>query len=453
LSGIAGVLGRNSEEKVARMLTALKHRSHFRSEIFFGHLINGEEYSVGAVSPQQSFLGLKRETIEGGLEVCDGCSQGQFAKVTVHNSRCLRLERDIIGIKPLFYGMDANKGVFAFASERKALWEIEVDSVKRVEPGQIIDVENLKVVEKQRKTDHSSFDTIAIYDETYAVETLTKLLKAAINEHSSSNMGIAFSGGLDSTVLWALLENREDTILYTTGMAGSHDIKSAVNSARLLNAHIRVVKLTLADIEHRIPHVMRAIESFNPMDVAIALPLHAISDSSRKDGIGLIMAGQGADELFGGYKRHFDAYKLSQDALCEMLRKDILNMGKNNLERDNLIAASNTVELKLPYLDLNVVDFASKIAIQLKIKDDINKYILRKIAVRFLPHQIAYRHKKAMQYGSGVNGALNTLARSYFSRDRGRDGDRDRDRDRDKRGIIGNYLKAIAEENDIRVAE
>ncbi|MGB8312046.1 MAG: asparagine synthetase B [Halobacteriota archaeon] len=443
MSGIAGVLGRDSEEKVARMLTALKHRGHFRSEIFFGHLINGVEYSIGTVSLQQSILGLKRETIEGGLEVCDGCSQGQFAKVTVHNSRYLTLERDIVGIKPLFYGMDANTGIFAFASERKALWEIEVDRIRRVEPGQIIAIGNLKVVEKQRKTHHSSSDTAVIYDETYAVEELTKLLKAAINEHSSRNMGIAFSGGVDSTVLWALLENREDTMLYTTGMAGSHDIKSAVNSARLLNAHIRVVKLTLADIEQLIPHVMRAIESCNPMDVAIALPLHAISDSSRKDGIGLMMAGQGADELFGGYKRHFNAYELSQDALSEMLRKDILNMGKNNLERDNLIAASNTVELKLPYLDLNVVNFAMKIAIQLKIKDDINKYILRKIAARFLPHQIAYRHKKAMQYGSGVSGALNTLARNYFSRDR----------DRDKRGIIGNYLKAIAEENNIRVAE
>jgi asparagine synthase (glutamine-hydrolysing) len=230
-------------------------------------------------------------------------------------------------------------------------------------------------------------------------------------------------------------------MLYTTGMAGSHDIKSAVNSARLLNAYIRVVKLTLADIEQFIPHVMRAIESCNPMDVAIALPLHAISASSRKEGIGLIMAGQGADELFGGYKRHFNAYELSQDALSEMLRKDILNIGKNNLERDSLIAASNTVELKLPYLDLNVVNFALKIAIQLKIKDDINKYILRKVAARFLPHQIAYRHKKAMQYGSGVSRALNTLARNHFSRDR------------DKRGIIGNYLKAIAEDNNIRVAE
>ena len=441
MSGIAGVLGRDSEEKVARMLTALEHRGHFRSEIFFGHLINGVEYSIGTVSLQKGISKLKQKAIEGVLEVCDGCSQGQFAKVTVHNSRYLRLERDIIGIKPLFYGMDANTGTFAFASERKALWEIEVDCVRRVEPGQIIDVGNLKVVEKQRKTHHSSSDTAVIYDETYAVEKLTKLLKAAINEHSSRNMGIAFSGGVDSTVLWALLENREDVMLYTTGMAGSHDIKSAVNSARLLDAHIRVVKLTLADIEQLIPHVMRAIESFNPMDVAIALPLYAISDSSRKDGIGLIMAGQGADELFGGYRRHFNAYELSQDALSEMLRKDILNMGKNNLERDNLIAASNTVELKLPYLDLNVVNFALKITTQLKIKDDINKYILRKIAARFLPYQIAYRRKKAMQYGSGVSRALNKLARNYFSRDR------------DKRGIIGNYLKAIAEENNIRVAE
>jgi len=441
LSGIAGVLGQDSEEKVARMLAVLKHRGHYRSEIFGGHLIGEVEYAIGAVSLQQDILKLKRETSEGAFTVCDGCSRGQFAKVTVHNSNCLNLERDIIGIRPLFYGMDTNRGIFAFASERKALWNIEIDRIRRVEPGQVLEIGNLKVVEKQRRKSPSRSEAAVIYDEIFAAEELIKLLKAAINEHSTSNPGIAFSGGVDSTVLWALLENREDTLLYTTGMAGSHDIKSAVNSARLMNAHIRAVKLTLVDIEQYIPRVMRAIESCNPMDVAIALPLYAISDSARKDGISSIMAGQGADELFAGYKRHRNAYELSQDALSEMLRNDILNMGKNNLERDNLTAASNTVGLRLPYLDINVVNFALKIAIQLKIKGDINKYILRKVAARFLPHQIAYRDKKAMQYGSGVSSALNTLARNYFSRDR------------DKRGIVGNYLKAIVEENDIRVAE
>ncbi len=441
MPGIAGVIGRKSEEQVALMLDVLQHGGLYRGQVFFGHLVNGVEYSVGAVALQQDASRLQPETTKGRPTACDGCPQAQFAKVTVNNSRYIRLERDIVGVKPLFYGIDAIASTLAFASERKALWEIEIDHTERVEPGQIIDISDLNTIEKRRRIYHPLRDTAVIYDEMYAVDELVKLLKATINKHSNCNIGLAFSGGVDSTVLWALLEDREDTILYTVGIADSHDIKGAMNSARLLNADIRIIQLTLADIEYLIPQVIRAIESHNPVDVAIAIPLYAIFNSSRKDGNRLVITGQGADELFGGYKRHLNAHGSSQHVLSEMMRQDILNIARNNLERDNLIASSNTVELILPYLDLNVVNFASKIAVELKIKDGINKYILRKAAARFLPDQIAYRDKKAMQYGSGVSRVLNTLARNYFCRQE------------DKRGIVGRYLKAVAEENNIRVAE
>jgi asparagine synthase (glutamine-hydrolysing) len=423
------------------MLDVLRHGGLCRGQVFFGHLVNGVEYSIGAVALQQDASRLQPETIRGFPTACDGCPRSQFAKATVNNSRYIRLERDIVGVKPLFYGVDASASTLAFASERKALWEIEIDHAERIEPGQIIDIRDLNSIKRRKRIYHSSRDTAVIYDEMYAVDELVKLLKVTINDHSNCNIGLAFSGGVDSTVLWALLENREDTILYTVGIAGSQDIKGATNSARLLNADIRIIQLTLVDIEHLIPQVIRAIERCNPVDVAIAIPLYAIFNSSRKDGNKLVMTGQGADELFGGYKRHLNAYGSSQEALSEMLRQDILNIARNNLERDNLIASSNSVELTLPYLALCVVNFASKIAVELKIKDGINKYILRKAAARFLPDQIAYRDKKALQYGSGVSRLLNTLARNYF---RGR---------KDKRGIVNKYLKAVAEKNDIRVAE
>lgn len=441
MPGIAGIIGRKSEQKVALMLDVLQHGGLHRGHVFFGQLVNGVEYSIGAVALQQDASQLQTETTKVRPTACDGCPPGQFAKVTVNNSRYVRLERDIVGVKPLFYGLDASASTLAFASERKALWEIEIDHTERVEPGQIIDISDLNTIEKRRRIYHPLRDTAVIYDEMYAVEELVKLLKATINQRSNRNMGLAFSGGVDSTLLWALLENREDTILYTVGIAGSHDIKGAMNSARLLNADVRIIQLTLADIEQLIPQVIRAIESHNPLDVAIAIPLYAIFNSSRKDGNGLVMTGQGADELFGGYKRHLNAHRSSQHVLSEMLRQDILNIARNNLERDNLIASSNMVELILPYLDLNVVNFASKIAVELKIKDGINKYILRKAAARFLPDQIAYRDKKALQYGSGVSRVLNTLARNYFYRQE------------DKRGIVGRYLKAVAEDNNVRVAE
>lgn len=441
MPGIAGVIGTKSEQKVTLMLDVLQHGGLHRGQIFSGHLVNGVEYSIGAVALQQNTLQIQTEATNVRPTACDGCPQGQFAKATVNNSRFVRLERDIIGFKPLFYGIDACASTLAFASERKALWQIKLDHTERVEPGQIIDISDLNTIKKSKRIYHPRRDTAVINDEVYAIEELVKLLTATIKQHSNCNIGLAFSGGVDSTLLWALLENREDTILYTVGVADSHDIKGAMNSARLMNADVRIIELTLADIEQLIPQVIRAIESNNPLDVAIAIPLYAIFNSSRKDGNKLVMTGQGADELFGGYKRHLNAHRSSRHVLSEMLRRDILHIARNNLERDSLIASSNTVELILPYLDLNVVNFASKIAVELKIKDGVNKYILRKAAARFLPDQIAYRDKKALQYGSGVSRVLNTLARNYFYRDN------------DKRGILGRYLKSVAEDNDIRVAE
>jgi asparagine synthase (glutamine-hydrolysing) len=441
LPRIAGVIGRKSEEQVTLMLDVLQRGDLYHRQVFFGHLVSGLEFSIGAVAQRQHASQLQLETSSGNPTVCDGCPQNQFAKVTVNNSRYIRLERDIIGAKPLFYGLDSSSGILAFASERKALWAIEIDHAERVKPGQIIDISDLNSIEKRTIPCSPLRDTAVVFDEMYAVDELIKLLKVTINERSNCNMGLAFSGGVDSTLLWALLEDREDTILYTVGIAGSHDIKVAVNSARLLNVDIRIIQLTLADIEYLLPQVIRAIESHNPTDVAIAIPLYSIFHASRLDGNRLVMTGQGADELFGGYKRHLYAHASSQDALSEMLKQDILYIAQKNLERDNLTASSNTVELILPYLDLGVVSFASKIATQLKIKDGVNKYILRKAAARFLPYQIAYRDKKAMQYGSGVDRVLNMLARNYF---RGQE---------DKRGIMGRYLKVVAEENGIQVAE
>ena len=127
------------------------------------------------------------------------------------------------------------------------------------------------------------------------------------------------------------------------------------------------------------------------------------------------LSGQGADELFGGYNRYlkhfedntlFDAYF----DLDEEIYHDIANMYHVNLERDDAVSMANGVELRVPFLDKDIIDLALDIPGIYKIKDNedvLRKHILRDAAKSMgVPDHIAERPKKAAQYGSGINKIL-----------------------------------------------
>jgi len=142
--------------------------------------------------------------------------------------------------------------------------------------------------------------------------------------------------------------------------------------------------------------------------VSIAMPLFFASKNAHNDGLRVMLSGQGADELFAGYKR-YESLKL--DELENALLFDLNNIAKNNLERDDAASMANAVELRVPYLDREVVELALRIAPDLKIKNGIRKYILRLAAGRLLPDELAFKEKKAAQYSSGIYSAIEKLAR------------------------------------------
>jgi asparagine synthase (glutamine-hydrolysing) len=121
-----------------------------------------------------------------------------------------------------------------------------------------------------------------------------------------------------------------------------------------------------------------------------------------------MLSGQGADELFAGYKRY---ESLNPDELENTLLCDLDNIAENNLERDDAASMANAVELRVPYLDREVVELALRIAPELKIKNGIRKYILRLAAGRLLSDELALKEKKAAQYSSGIYSAIEMLSR------------------------------------------
>ncbi|NJD78301.1 MAG: asparagine synthetase B [Candidatus Methanoperedens sp.] len=432
MCGIAGAAGKDSKPAVKTMLETIRHRgpdgwgASFLGDITLGNVLlkitgdrsqpicnnnaltyNGEIYNFRDIArklhittdsdSEALFALIGKEGVEKAVAELDG----DYAFACAADGE-LRLARDPAGVKPLYYGIAG--GLFAFASEKKALCAVGINTIRTLTPGHMLFCSAGKFEEKRV----SGFATgERITDEDIASKALYGALEQAVKKRNHKPCAIAFSGGLDSSLICALSPGAK---LYSVGMAGSHDIRQTTKAARLLGLEdkLHLHELTANEVESAIPAVIKAIESSDPQKVSIAMPLYFASKDAGRDGIRVMLSGQGADELFAGYKR----YESQEHNELELsLRKDLDNIAANNLERDDAVTMTNAVELRVPYLDRQLVELALRIAPELKIHNGIRKYILRMAAKEILPDELVFKEKKAAQYSSGVHSQLEKLAR------------------------------------------
>ncbi len=140
------------------------------------------------------------------------------------------------------------------------------------------------------------------------------------------------------------------------------------------------------------------------MNASIATTLNYVAEWAALRGQRRILAGQGADELFGGYSRYLQTETLAQD-----LEKDFLGLSMQ-LARDQAVASLHGTYFSLPYMDVRVVAAALSIPAGEKVCQGVRKKPLRDVAESFMPSAIARYEKKAMQYGSGVMKEIQRLA-------------------------------------------
>lgn len=201
-----------------------------------------------------------------------------------------------------------------------------------------------------------------------------------------------------------------DTILYTVGHKDSVDVKYAESAAELMDLPIRTKIVDVEDIKYYLPLVLRSIEEFNVMKLGVGLPVYIAAEMAHNDDLKVILSGQGADELFAGYHRYLEYYQSKGEEVKEDLISDLLNIYHVNLQRDDAVTMASSVELRVPYLDLDVINMAINIPIKYKIdnnNDSLRKCILRRVALESgIPKEIAFRPKKAAQYGSGIHKIL-----------------------------------------------
>jgi asparagine synthase (glutamine-hydrolysing) len=247
-------------------------------------------------------------------------------------------------------------------------------------------------------------------DERAAVRAVRSAVREAVDDTVTEGLAVAFSGGVDSAALAARL----DAPLYVAGFPGSHDVAAARTAAAKLDRDLRVVEVTHDDIERAVPEVAGTTRRTNAMDVSIALPLSLVAERAAADGYDRLAVGQGADELFGGYAKVARAPEDERVAADTVrgARREVVETLPGQLERDVLALRGAGVEPVAPLLDDRVVAAALDLPGDLLVTDRGERKWALRLAVReWVPDPVAFREKKAVQYGSLVSRELDRLAR------------------------------------------
>jgi len=383
-------------------------------------VFNGEIYNFKTITNLLSKVGVQKEILSDAeallylidcynkedlvkaIQMATRLADGDYA-FAVWDGENLALVRDPLGVKPLFYAQ--NDDLKGFASSKQSLKDVGFDEIETLKPEHILfNWEDIAPAQ-------------AIYEKVFEgdVAKIDKMLKLSVSKRIDglTELGVIFSGGLDSSYLALLLKEISENVplkvtLYAVGAEGSKDVKAAIYASKFLNLDLKICEVTEEMVREAIPDVVKAIGDDNLMKVGVGLTTYFATKMVAEDGLKVAFSGQGADELFGGYKRYLQSFV--DGTLNYDLRVDMSNMYHVNLERDDACSMLNGVELRLPFLDKNLVELVLNIPDNKKIvsmHDDMRKSILRKIAFEEgLDYEIAYRPKKAAQYGTGIDKIL-----------------------------------------------
>jgi len=339
---------------------------------------------------------------------------GEYALAVVYDGGIV-LGRDLVGTKPLYIG--TNRDLLGFASERKALWRVGITETSTLRPGcmGLITPEGIMV---DNVLSFKSTSTL-VPEMDKAVGSISERIYEAcrLRVENLAKIGVLFSGGLDSSLLSAILSNLNmDVILYTASVEGFNEVQVADSTALKLGLKLRIKEIRLDELEDYLERTIYAIERYGIIDVGVAIPFYASSELAQQDGLRTVFSGQGCDEVFGGYTRYLRV--LSRGGYSELQRvilHDTLNMAEANLERDDAAVMANSVEHRTPFADFKLLEEGLKISPLLKIsgpKDGLRKNVLRKVAMSMgIEESVAGRTKKAVQYGSGVDKALRFISK------------------------------------------
>ncbi|ASJ07513.1 asparagine synthase (glutamine-hydrolyzing) [Thermococcus pacificus] len=380
---------------------ALVHNGEIYNHRELRAWLEGRGVSFESDVDSEVILRLIEYLLGSGLSIHDAVRkamtmlEGDYA-VAISDGKVIHLFRDPVGIRPLYY---SPRGFFA--SEKKVLWAIGEEAIP-VRPGELVTISGSGAA-MRRVFSLDELKRSPLSGER-AVNAVLKTLACSVRHRVGKKTGVLFSGGLDSSLVTLLASEYSDVVIYTAGAEGSPDLEWARMAADKLGLPLKEYVFDVEDVRDAVPKVVFAIEEPNPMNLAIGIPLYFATRLAREDGTKVLLSGQGADELFGGYAKYLER--------PELMELDLRELSERNLARDDKIAMLNSVEGRFPFLSLPVISAALNTPLEAKISGGVRKAVLRRAAIRAgLPEEIAMREKKAAQYGSHAQKLLEKVAK------------------------------------------
>ena len=325
------------------------------------------------------------------------------------------IARDHMGIIPLYMGWDGN-GTFFVASELKAL-EGVCSKIELFPPGHYFHSKD----EAPTKWYHPEWNTYeAVKDNSTSIEELHDALTDAVHRQLMSDVpyGVLLSGGLDSSITSALAKKfaakrveSGDTQSawwpqlhsFSVGLEGSPDLAAAQKVAEHIGTVHHEIKFTIQEGLDAIREVIYHLETYDITTIRASTPMFLMARAIKALGIKMVLSGEGADELFGGYL-YFHKAPNAKEFHEETVRK-LEKLHQYDCLRANKSLAAWGIEGRVPFLDKEFIEVAMRINPKDKmISDDrMEKWVLRKAFEDYLPKSVTWRQKEQFSDGVGYS--------------------------------------------------
>ncbi|HBA60109.1 MAG TPA: asparagine synthase B [Elusimicrobia bacterium] len=323
------------------------------------------------------------------------------------------ISRDPIGVVPLYWGWDREGNLFV-SSELKAIADV-CPKIDEFPPGHYYSSKDGKLVKYYCP---AWAETAVLPSNPLDLKALREALESAVKRQLMCDVpyGVLLSGGLDSSLVSAIasrfkekrVEDHDATPAwwprlhsFSVGLAGSPDLKMAKKVADFIGSAHHEVHFTEQEGIDAIPDVIYQLETFDITTIRAATPMYLMARKIKAMGIKMVLSGEGADEIFGGYL-YFHKAPDARELHEETVRK-LAQLHKYDCLRANKATAAWGLEARVPFLDKEFLETAMNIDPKEKMCVPgvrMEKWMLRKAFEGYLPDEVLWRQKE--QFSDGV---------------------------------------------------
>lgn len=370
------------------------------------------DYKFQTESDCEVILALYKEKGVGFIDEMNGIFG--FAIYDVEKDEYF-IARDHMGIIPLYIGWDQN-GTFYVASELKAL-EGYCTKIELFPPGHYLSSKDGKFVQWYKR-EWTEYD--AVKDNETSITAIREALQAAVHRQLMSDVpyGVLLSGGLDSSITSAVAKKYAERRIesddtqkawypqlhsFSVGLEGSPDLAAARKVADHIGTIHHEIKFTIQEGLDALRDVIYKLETYDVTTIRASTPMYLMARVIKSMGIKMVLSGEGADELFGGYL-YFHKAPNAKEFHEETVRK-LSKLHMYDCLRANKSLAAWGIEGRVPFLDKEFMDVAMRINPQDKMinGERMEKWVVRKAFEDMLPASVAWRQKEQFSDGVGYS--------------------------------------------------